>query len=885
MNTQSDQIQQGYVNINNSNINKQTSHHPGILQTEVRLIELNKRLQNRPYPRQLQSPLPDASHDDSIWWERFASEFFDKDATLSIRIQEGDKPDEFSIGRTLIPRFFRSYFDGGVTDFSITIRNAKEVGGPNSTILDCDQAFIITNNVFKHPNIISSNPSNVFVHTEGHLMLNFVSNNSNPDALLIRTWKFYTRRCREFIDRSITSVKLPQAILAEPITRQGLTKSTIHYLKMCTIMEPMQDIMSHNRQTHLDPRSCLRSYLYERFKYKSVAEDKKVVAIKRRKRKDPSASGGLTPANKKSKTANNKSNNLNESTNSFNNNNSSINNSNSNSMVSPASTPGFSLATEAVMVVGEPTKMGGDFSDDNERMIARLENSQFDPSVSTISATSTEANGEALSSLGLEVSTSGHNFIPTGGGDETSVITETSMLDSMNQKRPVSLPNFADQVHDQIIEPASDPQQVSKVEKVDQATQLEVKIETSEMQSTQQELFVNTQNNHNNLNSDQPNSDPLCQITPIDKLDFNDDNTSTSTAMQSDSHSTIMNSIPEDREDNGRSSSCDLLVSKLPPNSKTNSLINGTGSKQNRRRSSERKETLREGLMRTSDFVVAMKDLKCEHPALWRITTGNNLLQQFEPKTQNGIVLYENTNQYAGWNPDIKRDYVGVDVKLTQHTRNQITVERLHLNFQNIEDAGVFYDRHFAIYLQILISTALDPKFWESIENEPKHHDYFLTSRRIIEDITKKFKLKLASKLKLSEVVMRNIEKYPNLSVKPIVENGEKTQLCWACNTNTCTQIITFGNRSYDLHSYKTVKVTSELSGDDENSQNQLCDSCLVIVKLYSEIHHMGWKFFNIARQKIEHHRTKSKPINAILDECLKDEDWLATVSDISSTP
>lgn len=123
--------------------------------------------------------------------------------------------------------------------------------------------------------------------------------------------------------------------------------------------------------------------------------------------------------------------------------------------------------------------------------------------------------------------------------------------------------------------------------------------------------------------------------------------------------------------------------------------------------------------MRTSDFVVAMKDLKSEHPALWRITTGNNLLQQFAPKPQKGMILYENTHQYAGWNPEIKKDYVGVDVKLTQQNRNQIFVERLFLNFQKIEDAEAFYDKHFSIYLQIIISTALDPKFWESIESEP----------------------------------------------------------------------------------------------------------------------------------------------------------------------
>ena len=33
------------------------------------------------------------------------------------------------------------------------------------------------------------------------------------------------------------------------------------------------------------------------------------------------------------------------------------------------------------MIVGEPTLMGGDFGDEDERLITRLENSQYDPSL------------------------------------------------------------------------------------------------------------------------------------------------------------------------------------------------------------------------------------------------------------------------------------------------------------------------------------------------------------------------------------------------------------------------------------------------------------------------------------------------------------------------
>ena len=37
------------------------------------------------------------------------------------------------------------------------------------------------------------------------------------------------------------------------------------------------------------------------------------------------------------------------------------------------------MLQQDVMVVGEPTLMGGEFGDEDERLITRLENSQFEP--------------------------------------------------------------------------------------------------------------------------------------------------------------------------------------------------------------------------------------------------------------------------------------------------------------------------------------------------------------------------------------------------------------------------------------------------------------------------------------------------------------------------
>lgn len=355
--------------VHHANQDRGSPFYQHIPQSEFRIIELNKRLQDRPRAGGPSSPLPlIGSSDESDWWERFACDFFDDESTLSIRIPGEDKPIVYTIKRPLIPRFFKSYFDGGVTDLSIKLRNIREAQHHSSLVtLDCDQADIVTKNIFKHP--VTSVLTYVVVHTEGHLSLEFVGNSF--DSLVIRSWRFYANQCHEYIDRSMTN-GLPSAFLVEPVTRFGLTKSTVAYLKMCMIMEPMQDLMIHHRQTKLDPRSCLKHLLQDRYQIKTIESDR-AQPNKRRKRKTPAATGGAT-TNKKSKA----------NVNVMNGGNAIVGGMNAGLL--PAGDvcmgiPNMPLASQDVLVVGEPSMLGADFGDENERRITRLENNQYDSSI------------------------------------------------------------------------------------------------------------------------------------------------------------------------------------------------------------------------------------------------------------------------------------------------------------------------------------------------------------------------------------------------------------------------------------------------------------------------------------------------------------------------
>ncbi|XP_063100536.1 LIM domain-binding protein 1 isoform X2 [Cavia porcellus] len=306
-------------------------HTPYGNQTDYRIFELNKRLQNW------------TEECDNLWWDAFTTEFFEDDAMLTITFCLEDGPKRYTIGRTLIPRYFRSIFEGGATELYYVLKHPKEAFHSNFVSLDCDQGSMVTQH---------GKPMFTQVCVEGRLYLEFMFD----DMMRIKTWHFSIRQHRELIPRSILAMHAqdPQMLdqLSKNITRCGLSNSTLNYLRLCVILEPMQELMSRHKTYSLSPRDCLKTCLFQKWQRMVAppAEPTRQQPSKRRKRK---MSGGSTMSSGGGNT----------------------NNSNSKKK-SPAST--FALSSQDVMVVGEPTLMGGEFGDEDERLITRLENTQFD---------------------------------------------------------------------------------------------------------------------------------------------------------------------------------------------------------------------------------------------------------------------------------------------------------------------------------------------------------------------------------------------------------------------------------------------------------------------------------------------------------------------------
>ncbi|XP_078741877.1 LIM domain-binding protein 1-like, partial [Lampetra fluviatilis] len=186
-------------------------HTPYLIPPDYRVYELNKRLQSH------------TEESDNVWWDAFVTEFFEDDATLSVSFCLEDGPKRYTIGRTLIPRYFRAMFDGGVTDVQFALRHPKEAFHGAGVILDCEHATLVAQH---------GKPFFPQVYTEGRLVLEFAFD----DLMRIRSWQFAIRQHREFIPRSVTAIasQEPQKSeqLTRNITRMGLTNFTLNYLRV-----------------------------------------------------------------------------------------------------------------------------------------------------------------------------------------------------------------------------------------------------------------------------------------------------------------------------------------------------------------------------------------------------------------------------------------------------------------------------------------------------------------------------------------------------------------------------------------------------------------------------------------------------------------------------
>ncbi|KAH7642284.1 hypothetical protein HUG17_5329 [Dermatophagoides farinae] len=329
--------------------------------------------------------------------------------------------------------------------------------------------------------------------------------------------------------------------------------------------------------------------------------------------------------------------------------------------------------------------------------------------------------------------------------------------------------------------------------------------------------------------------------------------------------------------------------------SNTTTTATGCSPNSSRRRSQDKKiSTIREGLMRTGDFVVAEEESHLELPVIWRIE-GKSLLQRFEPSEQNGITIYINTSSYSAWNPTVRQKYLGLDVRIMGCNRTRIVVEKIGLTRnKNERDASSFnekennslptdsspsnvttYVENFEVLIQTLISQALDPNFIAEIVKE--NDEYFLSHMQTIEEVCHTRRSRFIAKIKWDSVILKNFETYSNIQINK--QNNVGDLRCRSCHDNWSTKILYFDGEPYNRDTLEKLSHDTIVAAAADNKKVKIaaCDSCTEKIFLYSKLYHHRLNFFLLCKAKVEEIQSKdaNKESHIILHECLQDNVWM----------
>ena len=127
-------------------------------------------------------------------------------------------------------------------------------------------------------NMVHGRPMFAKVCIEGHLIVDFIYN----DQMRIKNWIFTIRKPIELIPRSTIAIQQDQMMiekLSKNITYSGLTREIMNFLRLCAILDPMQEIMSRSKSYGLSPRESLKSVLHNKWQRIQQQQQQQITPI------------------------------------------------------------------------------------------------------------------------------------------------------------------------------------------------------------------------------------------------------------------------------------------------------------------------------------------------------------------------------------------------------------------------------------------------------------------------------------------------------------------------------------------------------------------------------------------------------------------------------
>nr|CAD7262086.1 unnamed protein product [Timema shepardi] len=284
--------------------------------------------------------------------------------------------------------------------------------------------------------------------------------------------------------------------------------------------------------------------------------------------------------------------------------------------------------------------------------------------------------------------------------------------------------------------------------------------------------------------------------------------------------------------------------------------------------------------MPSGEFVVMKSDLNEEYPPIWRID-GKTLLQKYEPFDQNGKTLYRNISTYSGWTPQNRHIYQQVPVKfrvqnrletIVEFMRTEMPVEDQEMIEKSMKETAKYQD-NFEVYIQTLISQALDSNFLTEIFQE--QDDYFLSNVKCVDEITEERKGRLLRVAQWKPSLSNSVGTWPCFNFITDLPADEKTgKLCVACDKAPVAVRVQMYGQPYNSTTLEGCQPDPKVASQKDFL---VCAVCAGRVKLYNKVAHQKYLMYIECAKRVADKRLSDpkKDTTVILNELLADEAWL----------